>query len=1220
MKRSFQSKLLSVSLGLMLLALTAMGLVSSPAAEALGPNAMRGGFNANSLPGNDDGSTGAIPLGFTANFFGNSYTSVYINNNGNLTFVSPQGTYTPYNLTTTGSKIVAPFFADVDTRTGSVVTYGDGSVDGHRALGANWPGVGCYSTNTTVLNYFQALLIDRSDTGAGNFDIEFNYDQIKWETGAASGGNSSCRGGFSARVGYSNGSGLPGTFYELPGSGNPGAFLDTTVTGLIHNSLNSGQLGRYVFNVRNGTPVQSDLALSMTATPNQPMVGNPLTYNLTVSNLGPEPATGVILTDTLPAGIPFAVSMPSSPNCDLSASPTVSCNLGSIAVNGSASASIVVTPTTQGTIVSTAGVRANQPDPNLSNNTASVSTTVIGATSTTLSASPAIGTYGSTTALSAALTAGGSPVSGRLISFALGGATVGSATTDGNGIATLNGTSLSGLNAGSYPGAVSASFAGDVTYAASSATAALTVTRAPLTGSITAANKVYDGTTAATITGRFLNGVIGADQVSYVGGTATFATKEVGNLKLVTATGLSLSGADAGNYTVNSTATTTADITARPLTVSATGVSKVYDGNTSATVTLSDNRVSGDVLTDSYTGAAFADKNVGVGKTVSVSGVSISGADAGNYTVNSAATTTANITPAPLTVTADNKTKIQGQPDPTLTVSYTGFVNSERLETSGVTGAPAFVHTNMNDSPIGVYSIAVTSGTLHAQNYSFSFVNGSLIIDYLTITGTISPNPNDKGWNNTNATVTFTCADGSVNGVPLIGIASCPGPVNLAGEGAGQVVNGTVVDKAGNEVSTSLSVNIDKTPPSAALSVTVGTPGTNGWYTSDVTVSTTGSDTISGPVVCTGNQTQTAETAGTAFDGSCTNDAGLTTSAAPLTVKLDKTPPSAALSVTAGTAGTNGWYTSDVTVGTTGSDSISSPVFCTANQTQTADTAGTAFNGSCTNHAGLTTSATPLTVKLDKTAPTTNVNFSVMAGASGIYLPVVKVTLAATDTVSGLGPTYYKLEGGLTRSWTPYTRTFMVNADIVTPTIVSFYSVDNAGNVEQTTRETVNRSKGFALLSAAASGSAQGTIVKGYLWGASGQIYNVSLSSTSGNCIGPSIPLGNPISVTTSPTGTVSFLQSYPQATWVNERDGISATVADPDNARATFSACRLATTRNVTWIDAATLPLDGSASQYLLNYQPKWFKIPASPGQRTQIQLTYKPGSAIILYKGLPG
>jgi len=46
------------------------------------------------------------------------------------------------------------------------------------------------------------------------------------------------------------------------------------------------------------------------------------------------------------------------------------------------------------------------------------------------------------------------------------------------------------------------------------------------------------------------------------------------------------------------------------LTVTATGVDKIYDGTTATTVTLSDNRFSGDVLTDSYTTAAFSDRNV----------------------------------------------------------------------------------------------------------------------------------------------------------------------------------------------------------------------------------------------------------------------------------------------------------------------------------------------------------------------------------------------------------------------------------------------------------------------------------------------------------------------------------------------------------------------------------------------------------------------------------
>src|SRR5207245_1192012 len=90
----------------------------------------------------------------------------------------------------------------------------------------------------------------------------------------------------------------------------------------------------------------------------------------------------------------------------------------------------------------------------------------------------------------------------------------------------------------------------------------------------------------------------------------------------------------AGNYTFNTTASTTADITARPLTVSAAGANKLYDGTTTATVTLSDNRVAGDVFTDSYTAASFANKTVGTGKPVSVSGISISGTDAGNYTFN----------------------------------------------------------------------------------------------------------------------------------------------------------------------------------------------------------------------------------------------------------------------------------------------------------------------------------------------------------------------------------------------------------------------------------------------------------------------------------------------------------------------------------------------------------------------------------------------------------
>src|SRR5262249_44245027 len=122
----------------------------------------------------------------------------------------------------------------------------------------------------------------------------------------------------------------------------------------------------------------------------------------------------------------------------------------------------------------------------------------------------------------------------------------------------------------------------------------------------------------------------------------------------------SISGTDAGNYSLsNTTASATANITARSLTVSASGVNKTYDGSTTATVALSDNRVTGDSLTPSYAGASFADKNVGTNKTASVSGISTSGTDAANSSLQSTtASTTANITQRALSVSATGVNKV----------------------------------------------------------------------------------------------------------------------------------------------------------------------------------------------------------------------------------------------------------------------------------------------------------------------------------------------------------------------------------------------------------------------------------------------------------------------------------------------------------------------------------------------------------------------------------
>jgi len=214
------------------------------------------GFTLSTLARNDDGSTGRVGTGFTFNLFGLTQNDLFVNNNGNVTFTAALGTFTPNPIAGNNLAILAPFWADVDTRNlGSGVTrYGTGTIGGRNAFAVNWFDVGYFNQRVDKLNTFQLIMIDRTDTGAGNFDFEFNYDKIQWEVGGASGGvNGLCPSTSNrnpARAGWANGN---AAFFELAGSNVCGAFLDGGANALISNRLNSDVNGRYAFNVRNGT-------------------------------------------------------------------------------------------------------------------------------------------------------------------------------------------------------------------------------------------------------------------------------------------------------------------------------------------------------------------------------------------------------------------------------------------------------------------------------------------------------------------------------------------------------------------------------------------------------------------------------------------------------------------------------------------------------------------------------------------------------------------------------------------------------------------------------------------------------------------------------------------------------------------------------------------------------------------------------------------------------
>lgn len=161
--------------------------------------------------------------------------------------------------------------------------------------------------------------------------------------------------------------------------------------------------------------------------------------------------------------------------------------------------------------------------------------------------------------------------------------------------------------------------------------------------------------------------------------------------------------------------------------------------------------------------------------------------------------------------------------------------------------------------------------------------------DLPSIQATVSPAPNAASWNHTAVTVTFQCGDATS------GVASCSSPVTITTEGAGQVVTGKAVDLAGNVATTSVTLNIDLTPPAISPAL-VPAANSFGWNNTNVTVNFSCTDALSGIASCSPPVSFTSEGAGQTAQGTATDKAGnsATTTA---TVNIDKTPPTITASV-----------------------------------------------------------------------------------------------------------------------------------------------------------------------------------------------------------------------------------------------------------------------------------------------------------------------------------
>ena len=319
----------------------------------------------------------------------------------------------------------------------------------------------------------------------------------------------------------------------------------------------------------------------------------------------------------------------------------------------------------------------------------------------------------------------------------------------------FTGFSLAGDAAGNYK----------LTAQPADVTADITVKEITINGAAVETSRIYDGTTDATITNAGTPSEnFDGENLVIAAGSAAYDNKNVENGKTVTFTDFALSGSAAGNYRLTAQpGAVTADITVKEIKIIDTAVeaSKVYDGSTDAKVTVAgtfDGLIDGDKV-DIVTGkAAYDDRNVGNGKTVTFYDFALSGEDAANYVLSAQPEgTTANISAKELTITdlavrdkqydGKNTAAIDGTP------ALVGVVDGDVLEL--VNGVPTFDSVTVGKNiPVSFTAFTLSGNSVTVGNYTLTQPTGitASIVEYSADGSEYEVNSND--WINKDFVIT----------------------------------------------------------------------------------------------------------------------------------------------------------------------------------------------------------------------------------------------------------------------------------------------------------------------------------------------------------------------------------------------------------------------------------------------------------------------------------
>lgn len=552
----------------------------------------------------------------------------------------------------------------------------------------------------------------------------------------------------------------------------------------------------------------------------------------------------------------------------------------------------------------------------------------------------------------------------------------------------------------------------------------ITINPLAITATVAANNKTYDrsATGSGTVT---LNGVLPGDTVGTSGTTFAFDSPGAGTGKTVTVAGTTLTGADAGNYTLTVPATTLADILKLAITASVTANNKTYDRTTVGSGTLTLNGVlTGDAVGTSGTTFTFDNPNAGSGRTVTVAGTTLTGAEAGNYTLTVPATALADILKVAITasVTPNNKT-YDGTTTGSGTLTLNGVLTGDTVGSSGTT----FTFENPNAGAGKTVTLAGTTLTgAQAGNYTLT-VPATALADILKLAITASVTANNKTYDRTTVGSGTVTLNGVLTG-DTVGTSGTTFTFDNPNAGAGKTV--TV---AGTTLTGAQAGNYTLTVPATALAdilklaITASVTANNKTY--DRTTAGSGTVTLNGVLIGdtigTSGTTftftdknagtgKTVSVAGTTLTGA---QAGNYTLTVPATALADILKSALTATVTAsnktyngntagsGTVTLNGVLTGDA-VGTSGT------TFTFADKNAGTGKAVTVANTTLTgSDAGNYTVSVPASALADILKASITVSADNKSKAEGTNDPVLTASITSGALVSG-----DTLTGNLTRA------------------------------------------------------------------------------------------------------------------------------------------------------------------------------------------------------------